>query len=101
MKQLIFRLIASGVNVFDVMYGQIVDGQFTPLDPEQIPYAASLYIVRSELLGSQGYIRKDFLVKLLRDMFSIDLIENVEMYPNFICITLKDKSDETKEEETA
>ena len=32
-KQLIIRLLGANLPVYDVAYGEIRDGQFTPLDP--------------------------------------------------------------------
>lgn len=102
MKQVVIRLVAPGVNVYDVSYGEIVDGQFRPVDIETAPSVVLHYVVRSSILGSQAYLPKKGLAFLLKDLDD-DILENIELYVNFIVITLKNNDDdeEPKEEKDA
>ncbi|QCS36800.1 hypothetical protein [Tortoise microvirus 7] len=93
MKQIVIRLIAPQVPSYDVTVGEIIDGQFAPVnDINQIdPKLANVLIddvTQSDILGGSSYIRSKDLSHLLGSLYASNMISNVTMFPNFTVIDL-------------
>lgn len=95
MKQIIIRLIAPGIPVFDFCFGEITDEQFHPLDVNDLPSEYLRFVETSDLLGTQAFIRSCNLRNFLE--FVIPNVSDIGYYDRFIILTLN--SDYGTEEE--
>lgn len=97
MKQIVIRLLAPGIRVYDFCYGEIVDGQFHLLDANDLPSECTEFIRISNLLGTQAYICSD----ILRDFIEYIIPNTTDFgyYDHLITFTLNpDYGTEEKEE---
>ena len=104
MKQIVIRILAPQVTVFDVQTGAIdhTQGQFVPdADIESVLYnlAPSVAdLVRYDtLLGGKAFITSENLGFFIAGICSLKTYLGLEFYPNFIVLKLND--DGTKKEE--
>lgn len=95
-KQLVIRILGAGVPVYDVAYGEIRDGQFTPLDPKRLTPDVLDCIIPSDFFGTQAYIH----ALHLRDLIAcvVPYVDGISLYPNFIVLSLVDDYGTEKEE---
>lgn len=96
MKQLALRSLAPECQVLSVVYGSIVDGQFTPSDFETAPTPIVEHVVSSTILGSVGYIPKTAVASLIKALG--DRLDGVELFPNFLVLNIID-NEKSKEED--
>lgn len=96
-KQLIIRILGAGIPVYDVAYGEIRDGQFTPLDPGDLTPDILNRIVPSDFLGTQAYIHADHLHELIARL--VDRVDGISFYPNFIVFSFVDGYGTEKKED--
>ena len=96
MKQVVIRLIAAGTPVYDVRYGEIVDGHFCDLDLADLPCDLLPHITISNLLGTNGYITAEDLLGFVSDIVGMSTL--IGFYGNFIVFNI-DPDHVTKEEE--
>lgn len=97
-KQLIIRILGAGIPVYDVAYGEIRDGQFTPLDPANLPSIILDCIVLSDFLGTQAYVQASHFRELIA--CAMPYVDGISFYPNFIVLSfVDDYGTETKKDE--
>lgn len=104
MKQIIVRILAPQLPVYDIQTGAIdqAQGQFiSDADLEATllkiaPSAADL-VRYDSLLGGKAFITSDNLGFFVASICSLQNYLGIEFYPNFIVFKLND--DGTKEEE--
>lgn len=97
MKQIILRLITGAPGVLDVVYGEVLDGQFEPRPFCDAPESLQSYISEDDLLGTRGFIRTANLTDLVGDAISLGF--EIVFYPNFVVLT--SSTYESKEKENA
>lgn len=103
MKQIIVRILAPQVPVYDVQTGAIDEahGQFVPdTDIEAVllklaPAAAPL-VRYDSLLGGKAFITSDNFGRLLSSICTLSIFVGMDFFPNFIVLKLND--DGTKKE---
>lgn len=96
-KQLIIRILSSGVPVYDVVYGEIRDGQFVSLDPAHLTPDVLNCIIPSDLLGTQAYVQASHLRELIA--CAVPYVDGISFYPNFIVLSLVDDYGTEEEED--
>nr|DAI54477.1 MAG TPA: hypothetical protein [Microviridae sp.] len=96
-KQLIIRILAAGIPVYDVAYGEIRDGQFTPTDLVDLPADILDCIVLSDFLGTQAYVQASHLRELIA--CAVPYADEVSFYPNFIVLSFVDGYGTEKKED--
>lgn len=87
-KQLIIRILGAGIPVYDVTYGEIRDGRFTPTDFVGLSADILDCIVLSGLLGTQAYVQASHLRELIA--CAMPCVDEVSFYPNFIVLSFVD-----------
>lgn len=87
-KQLIIRILGTGIPVYDVAFGEIRDGQFVPLDPTDLTPDVLDRIVPSDFLGTQAYVQASHLRELIACV--MPYVDEVSFYPNFIVLSFTD-----------
>lgn len=105
MKQIVLRIIAPQVPVFDVQTGAIdqSQGQFIPdTDVEAVllklaPSAVDL-VRYDSLLGGKAFITSDNLGIFVASICSLSTYLGLEFYPNFIVLKLKDDGTQKEKE---
>lgn len=104
MKQIVLRILAPQVPVYDVQTGVIdqTQGQFVPdtdVEATLLEFAPSAVdLVRYDsLLGGKAFITSDNLGFFVASICSLPIYLGLEFYPNFIVLKLND--DGTKEKE--
>jgi len=103
MKQIVIRILAPQVPVYDLTTGAIdeTQGQFVPdTDIEAVllklaPAAAPLVRFDS-LLGGKAFITSDNLGQLVSSICTLKIFAGMDFYPNFVVLKLND--DGTKKE---
>lgn len=105
MKQIVIRILAPQIPVYDVQTGCIDQnqGQFIPdSDIEDVLSCISEHAVDlvrfDSILGGQAFVTTDNLGFLIRSLVTNPLFQGMEFYPNFIVIKIKDHG--TKKEES-
>jgi len=103
MKQIVIRILAPQVPVFDIQTGHIDEkqGQFLPdSDVEgvlaQLAEHAVDLVRFDEILGGKAFVTSDNLGFLIRSLVVNPAFSGLEFYPNFIVIKINDHG--TKEE---
>jgi len=104
MKQIIVRILAPQVPVYDIQTGAIdeTQGQFVPdTDIEAVllklaPAAAPL-VRYDSLLGGKAFITLDNLGCLFSSICTLSTFVGMDFFPNFVVLKLND--DGTKKEE--
>uniref|UniRef100_A0AAU8B7G7 Uncharacterized protein n=1 Tax=Dulem virus 212 TaxID=3145689 RepID=A0AAU8B7G7_9VIRU len=96
MKQVIIRIVAPAVPVYDVLAGIIRNGQFEPTSSvdlflSDLSLDLSDVITQSALLGGSAYVTQDNLDRLFGALSST--CDSVQYFGNFITFNY-----ETKEE---
>lgn len=86
MHQVVVRILAPQVSVFDFAFGQIVDGQFTPLDCGVLPENILKHIHLSNLLGTAAFLESTQLSALASAL--LDAGCDMTFYPSFIVFNL-------------
>ena len=94
MKQLIIRVIPGVTGVFDCIFGELNEGQFSPCSFDQLDSDFSDFICVDDLLGTAAYIRTSDLTSVVRT--ALDLDAHLALYQSFIVINFPDY--ESKEE---
>lgn len=104
MKQIVIRILAPQVPVFDVQSGSIdeAQGQFisdTDIEATLLKLAPSVVdLVRYDsLLGGKAFITSDNLGTFIASICSLQTYLGLEFFPNFIVLKIND--DGTKKEE--
>lgn len=101
MKQIIFRLVAPAIPVYDVVYGDVEDGTFYPAsDPVAWAKFVGVWdnaIQYSSLLGGTAYIKQEDFGSFVYD--NINLFCNAALYSNFLVLTVKNDEDESTKED--
>lgn len=104
MKQVVLRIIAPQVPVFDVQTGHIDEkhGQFIPdSDVEDVFAGLGEHIadlVRfDEILGGKAFVTSDNLGFLIRSLVVNPAFAGINFFPNFIVVNIADHG--TKKEE--
>jgi len=95
-KQLIIRIFGAGIPVYDVAFGEIRDGQFTPLDSGDLSLDILDCIVLSDLLGTHAYVQASRLRELIACV--MPYVDEVSFYPNFIVLSFTDDYGTEKKE---
>lgn len=101
--QIIIRILGAGIPVFDFIVGDIIKGQFKPVDnPEdyvtrKLP-AIVKYVVFDTLLGTQAYITPANLGKATRFITNHPHFAGMQFYPNFVVFSLNN-DEPTKEKD--
>jgi len=96
-KQLIIRILGAGIPVFDVDFGGIRDGQFTPLDFGGLSPDILDRIVLSGLLGTRAYVQSSHLRELIACV--MPYVEGISFYPSFIVFSFTDDYGTEKKED--
>ncbi len=104
MRQIVLRILAPQIPVFDVQTGCIDEkqGQFIPdSDVESVLVRlaehASDLVRFDELLGGKAFVTSDNLGFFIRSLVVNPAFSGLEFYPNFIVIKINDHG--TKKEE--
>ena len=97
MYQIAIRRVAPEVKAFAFSFGSIIDGQFVPADVNLLPAEVVALICRSDLLGSQAYVKADCLAVLLKVILNAGA--SLESYPGFVVFTLPEGYVTEKEKE--
>jgi len=87
-KKLVIRILGAGIPVYDVAYGEIRDGQFTPLDPKDLTPDILNRIVPSDFLGTQAYVHAEHLCELTACL--MPHVDGISLHPNFIVFSFVD-----------
>lgn len=96
MKQLIIRVIPGITGVFDCIFGNLEDGQFTPCSFDQLDSDFSDYIRVDDLLGTTAYIRAPDLTPVV--LTALDLDAQLSLYQSFIVISFPDYESQKEKE---
>jgi len=96
-KQLIIRILGAGIPVYDAAYGEIHDGQFTPVDPANLSPDILDCIVLSDFLGTQAYVQASHLRELIA--CAMPYVDGISLYPNFIVLSFADNYGTEKKED--
>lgn len=94
MKQIVIRILGPQLPVFDVVYGEIVDGQFTPLDIDSLDSYLTGFLHCDTLLGGQAYVEAANLLEFVTAL--VGRVDAFEFYPNFLVFKFKDHEVEEK-----
>lgn len=65
MHQIVIRILAFQIAVYDFVLGRMVDGQFIPKDCSALPEEILKYVEVSDLLGTQAFVKKSNLTPLI------------------------------------
>lgn len=98
MYQIIIRILAPQISVFDFVFGKIVDGQFQPADCRCLPDDVLEHVQVSNLLGTQAFVESSHVSALTSTV--LDAGADMSIYPNFIVFSLPEGY-VSKEEENA
>lgn len=86
MYQIIVRILAPQIAVYDFVFGRIVDGQFTPMDCSVLSEKDLECVEVSSLLGTQAFIKMYDLTSLTSALLKAGAV--MSFYPNFIVFDL-------------
>lgn len=98
MHQIIIRILAPQVPVFDFILGKIVDGQFQPVDCRCLSSDILEHVQVSSFLGTQAYVESTHVSALTSAILNTGA--DMLIYPNFIAFNLPEGY-VSKEEENA
>lgn len=98
MHQVVVRILAPQVSVFDFAFGQIVDGHFTPLDCDALPEDILKHIHLSNLLGTAAFMESAQLSALTSTL--LDAGCDMTLYPGFIVFNLPEGYVSKEEEDS-
>lgn len=106
MKQVIIRILAPQIPVYDLQTGAIdeAQGQFVPdADIESVlselaPASAS-FVRYDSLLGGKAFVTSDDLGSFFSSVCASETFAGMDFYPNFVVLKLDDHG--TKEEEVS
>lgn len=87
MKQVIIRNIPGLHTIYDVVYGQIVDGEFKPSTSVETDFPIPPTVHRDDLLGGTSYLKRNDLLATIR--YYSPLSSSCEFFSNFIVFNLK------------
>lgn len=96
MRQIVFKLIAPGVPLYEVIAGTVLNGTFESV--RDIPeWMCSAHIEDSDveysdLLGGQAYIRQEHFMSFVHT--NIESFLDAAIYANFVVFTLKEDENE-------
>ncbi len=104
-KALAFRFVSDRLPVFDVQYGQIVDGHFQPFEKmteelsSDLPHVFLTCFV-SDLLGTELLLKAQDFGTILYSLYRLEQlpVSRVETFPSFIVFHLNFEGYEQKEE---
>lgn len=88
MKQFVIRMYPGITTVYDFIYGDVVDGQFTPLPFDSCPFYIGDFIVEDTLLGGVAYIKSETVPEFIA--FVTPSVRSFQMLNGFIVLTLCD-----------
>lgn len=96
MKQVIIRILPGINTVYDVVYGTVKDGQFTPsvVADDEFPIPPLVYC--DNLLGGTSFVKTEDLFALVH--YYMIRSSAFEFYPNFIVFTLNCSDHGTQED---
>jgi len=97
MHQIVIRILAPQVAVYDFVFGRIVDGQFTPMDCSILPTEILERIEVSDLLGTQAFVKASGLTSLTDTLLDVGAI--MSLYSGFIVFNLPEGYVEEKEKD--
>lgn len=98
MYQIVIRILAPQLPVFDFSLGQIIDGQFHPADVKLLPDDVLKNIQISELLGTQAYVQANQLSAVVSVLSNAGA--SIQFYPNFIVFSLSENYVTEKEKDS-
>lgn len=90
MKQIVIRILGPQIPVFDVLSGNIEDGQFAPdvsveATLKDLLGADAAVLVRYDtMLGGQAFVTADNLRTFVDSLTSNPYSTGMEFYPNFL-----------------
>lgn len=87
-KQLIIRILGAGIPVYDVVYGEVRDGQFTPCSFVDLSADILDCIVLSDFLGTLAYVQASHLRELIA--CAMPYVDEISFYSNFIVLSFVD-----------
>ena len=93
--QIIFRILGSGIPVFDFTAGKIVDGQFKAFEDLRGSLDASVpglldLVHLDDILGTQAYVKSQSLGAATALITAHPRFAGMQFYPNFIVFNLED-----------
>lgn len=100
--QVIIRILGAGLPVFDLVSGQIIDGQFKAFEDPQ-PYLEKIderltSAIRFEpLLGTQAFVDSTHLHVVVSFLAASPYFTGMQFYPNFLVFNF-DCDEQAKEE---
>lgn len=104
MKQIVIRILAPQIPVFDIQTGSIdqAQGQFIPdtdVEATFLKLAPSVVdLIRYDsLLGGKAFITSDNLGIFIASICSLRTYLGLEFYPNFIVLKIDDDGTEKEE----
>lgn len=86
MRQIVIRILAPQVPVFDFAFGEIVDGQFQHADCCCLPADILEHVQVSSLLGTQAFVESAHVSALVSAILNAGA--EMSIYPNFIVFSL-------------
>lgn len=86
MHQIVIRILAPQISVFDFVFGQVIDGQFKPGDCNDLPAEILDCVDVSNLLGTQAFVKSTRVSVLTRKILAAGA--DMLIYPNFIVFNL-------------
>jgi len=86
MYQIVIRVLAPQLAVFDFVFGEIVDGQFHPADCTLLPKDILDHVQISALLGTQAFVESTHVSALVKAILNTGA--DMSMYPNFAVFSL-------------
>ena len=96
MKQFIIRMYPGVPTVYDFIFGDVADGQFTPLPIGSCPFELGDLIVEDDLLGGMAYIKCDKVPEFIATVFPY--VHSFQMHNGFIVLTLCDNVTEKEKD---
>jgi hypothetical protein len=90
MKQIVIRILGPQIPVFDVLSGNIKDGQFAPDASVETTLKdllggdAAALVRFDSMLGGQAFIASDNLRPFVDSLTSNVYCTSMEYYPNFL-----------------
>lgn len=96
MKQIVIRAYPGVTTVYDFVFGEVVDGQFTPLPIGSCSFDLDDLIVQDTLLGGQAYIKGDKIPAFLATV--APLVCSFQMFNGFIVLILRDNVTEKEKD---
>lgn len=86
MYQIVIRILAPQIAVYDFVLGRIIDGQFVPMDCSALPEEILEHVEVSDLLGTQAFIKKLNLTSLTGALLKVGA--DILLYSGLIVFNL-------------